>query len=360
MKSEHKVVITGTGRAGTTFLVQLLTDLGLDTGFTPEEARRQVANRSRAGLERRVPVSHGRPTVRDWWRQPKHTFMRLVKEPPAGPYIVKNPALCDELEQILADGRFVIDHVYIPMRDLESAALSRARVGGGNGTVPGGLWKTADPREQKAVLAEMFFHLVHTLTAHEVPHTFLLFPRLVDDWAYACHKLWFLVKEIDPERFRASHQRLAHRELIHDFKGVSAGGAPVAATVDPAPADRRPQPAAAAPTVPAVELRSRIGLAAGRWQRMVHLLAWIGLIGSMNVTMGDRLTPVPPPAAVRAVTPDGARKPGVSRQPAAAFPSLPELLPPGHHALDRARRLVRTSVGPRMVWNPPADGAADL
>jgi hypothetical protein len=27
------VVITGTGRAGTTFLVQLLTCLGLDTGF---------------------------------------------------------------------------------------------------------------------------------------------------------------------------------------------------------------------------------------------------------------------------------------------------------------------------------------
>ena len=29
----HKVIITGTGRAGTTFLMQLLTAIGLDTGF---------------------------------------------------------------------------------------------------------------------------------------------------------------------------------------------------------------------------------------------------------------------------------------------------------------------------------------
>ena len=29
----HHVIITGTGRAGTTFLMELLTNLGLDTGF---------------------------------------------------------------------------------------------------------------------------------------------------------------------------------------------------------------------------------------------------------------------------------------------------------------------------------------
>ena len=32
MNCEHKVIITGTGRVGTTFLVHLLTELGLDTG----------------------------------------------------------------------------------------------------------------------------------------------------------------------------------------------------------------------------------------------------------------------------------------------------------------------------------------
>lgn len=30
---KHHIIISGTGRAGTTFLVQLLTELELDTGF---------------------------------------------------------------------------------------------------------------------------------------------------------------------------------------------------------------------------------------------------------------------------------------------------------------------------------------
>jgi hypothetical protein len=32
--TKHHIIISGTDRSGTTFLVQLLTALGLDTGFT--------------------------------------------------------------------------------------------------------------------------------------------------------------------------------------------------------------------------------------------------------------------------------------------------------------------------------------
>ena len=34
---QHHVIITGTGRSGTTLLIQLLTELGLDTGFASKE-----------------------------------------------------------------------------------------------------------------------------------------------------------------------------------------------------------------------------------------------------------------------------------------------------------------------------------
>ena len=33
----HHVIISGTGRTGTTLMVQLLTNLGLDTGFTSDD-----------------------------------------------------------------------------------------------------------------------------------------------------------------------------------------------------------------------------------------------------------------------------------------------------------------------------------
>ena len=47
----HKVIITGTGRAGTTFLVQLLTEMGLDTGYTRASLARDYFEHCSAGLE---------------------------------------------------------------------------------------------------------------------------------------------------------------------------------------------------------------------------------------------------------------------------------------------------------------------
>ena len=45
---KNKILVTGTGRAGTTLLMKLFTDLGLDTGFT-----QKVANNSpNEGLEK--------------------------------------------------------------------------------------------------------------------------------------------------------------------------------------------------------------------------------------------------------------------------------------------------------------------
>ena len=46
------VLITGTGRTGTTFLVQLLTNLGLDTGYTRQNMT--LFEYARAGLEHNV------------------------------------------------------------------------------------------------------------------------------------------------------------------------------------------------------------------------------------------------------------------------------------------------------------------
>lgn len=38
-KSRHHKVISGTGRDGTTFLVELFTNLKIDTGFSKEELK---------------------------------------------------------------------------------------------------------------------------------------------------------------------------------------------------------------------------------------------------------------------------------------------------------------------------------
>jgi hypothetical protein len=205
----HKVIITGTGRSGTTFLVELLTELGLDTGITGRNRSRKYYAHCNAGLE--------------------HSLAD-----PAAPYIVKNPALCDDLPGILATGRFVIDHAFIPIRELEQAAASRIDVGGASGSVPGGLWGTSDPASQKAVLAEMFHRLLATLVENEIPFTLLSFPRFVRDAAYTRRCLAPLLSGIAEEQFSAAFARTARPELVHRF---GPGAAPVARA--PIPARRR-------------------------------------------------------------------------------------------------------------------------
>jgi hypothetical protein len=206
----HKVIISGTGRCGTTFLVQLMTELGLDTGITTRNRARKYYEHCNAGLE--------------------HDILD-----PSTPYLIKNPALCDTLAAALATGRFQIDHAYIPIRELGAAAASRADVGGADGAVAGGLWGTSEPAAQRAVLAEMFHGLMHTLAENDIPHTLILFPRMVADPDYTFGKLSYLLKGIARDRFLEAFARTSRPDLVHSF----GAGAPRIARSEPRKKKRR-------------------------------------------------------------------------------------------------------------------------
>ena len=99
---EPKIVITGTGRAGTTLLVSVLTRLGLDTG----EATGTLSNvdaRTHGGLE-------------------------VLLDAPDAPYIVKDTTLPFRLAPLLDAGTVAVEHVIVPIRSLDLAAASRLRV----------------------------------------------------------------------------------------------------------------------------------------------------------------------------------------------------------------------------------------
>lgn len=158
--SNH-VVITGTGRAGTTFLMQLLTVLGFDTGFTKKDFKTLIHPISLGGLEYDIR-RHGRK-----------------------PYIIKNPWICDYIDDVLTRGDITIDHVFIPIRNLHDAAESRRRISK-QGIIEGGMW-ACDSQEkgiQESILVEKFYHLVLSLSENNIPMTFIHFPRLITDSNY--------------------------------------------------------------------------------------------------------------------------------------------------------------------------------
>ena len=174
--SSPKVVIAGTGRAGTTLLVQILTQLGLDTGFATDAA---LDPNARAGLE-------------------------LATLKGSGPRIVKNPTLSTNLRAVLERGDVEIEHVIVPMRDLDVAAASRVRVSqyGRRPDAPGGMWHTNRGHNQSDALASVFYELMWTLVEFDIPHTFLAFPRFALDADYLADKLAWLAPDASVADFR--------------------------------------------------------------------------------------------------------------------------------------------------------------
>jgi hypothetical protein len=180
-------------------LLQLLGRLGLNIGYAQPEL--EVAAHCRAGLE---------------WE---------LTDPNA-PYVVKNPRLCDELDALLARREVHIDHVLIPVRDLYSAAESRRdvvrRVGAAPGDrVIGGIWPGTDAARQEDVLARKLYSLIVAVARHNLPHTFLEFPRLARDSEYLIDRLSPVFRRVkhrvSQRRFARDFAELSRPEWIHDF-----------------------------------------------------------------------------------------------------------------------------------------------
>jgi len=193
------ILISGTGRAGTTFLVRLLSELGEDTGFeNPEQGIDAI---SHAGLE-----------------------VDLLSAPM--PRVVKSPFACENLVVALERKLYRVEHCFVPMRDLYSAAESRRRISRIRGNlnaneVPGGIWDTDRPEEQENELTHKFYHLMLTFAQYNIPHTLLEFPRLVND----CEYLWKCLSPVFPKirksEFFAAFHNLVRPEWIHRFEKFS-------------------------------------------------------------------------------------------------------------------------------------------
>ena len=202
---ERHLIIAGTGRAGTSFLVRYLTELGLDTTLARNGDRAGWDAEANAGLE------------------------TLLVSGADLPYVVKSPWIGEYIEQILKEERFKIDAVIAPVRDLVEAATSRVvlerraihqhnpwmaerleRTWETYGHTPGGLVYSLDPLDQARLLAVQFHQLVLKVSEAGIPLVFPVFPRIAADWEYL-HKCLqpILPPEITQDMARAAHARVA-------------------------------------------------------------------------------------------------------------------------------------------------------
>jgi hypothetical protein len=159
MSKPEKILITGTGRAGTTFLVRLMTLLKLPTGFSPDKAAR-INLPHNAGMEFKVGQQ--------------------------GATIVKSPTFI----QGLADIQKKYDiYVIIPIRAVKDAAESRVK----NGVGAGGLWNAKDQASQENVLNLLLVRGLTDIVQNDIPHVFIDFCRMIKSPEYLFGKLEYVM-----------------------------------------------------------------------------------------------------------------------------------------------------------------------
>lgn len=201
------ILIGGTGRSGTTLLVQYFTALGFDTGFTLERARREIDPISSAGLE--------------------HSLGRTVLRGVPLPYVAKSPFFGAQLGDLLETGELTVQCIIIPMRSLSDAARSRQRVteaatsAGLDGTAhPGGvLGSTTDEHSQRRRLTSRFYELLRVAAVHEIPVHLLDFPAFVMRENYLFERLAPLLTAhgVTVDQSATALARVAQPRLIHRF-----------------------------------------------------------------------------------------------------------------------------------------------
>lgn len=173
MTARGSVLITGTGRAGTSFLAGVLLQAGIDVQLTPFDET------IRAGRETVLPV------------------------PEPAPILVKSPALAIQLDDLLDRGTFTSEHLSVvcPVRRRQDAAQSRADAGLD-------YWQGLGLTEDQVV-----GQLVETCVLRDVELVLLAYPRLIEDADYAGTKLRDVLVRLDvpQQRFLEAHHHLVWR-----------------------------------------------------------------------------------------------------------------------------------------------------
>jgi hypothetical protein len=215
---KHHLIVGGTGRAGTTFLVEHLDGCGFETHLG-KHATHFYDDNANAGLED-LPMGTADT-----------------------PYVLKSPWLYEYVERLLARDDIVVDAVILPMRGIVEAAASRtinelrARCANDQlvddctlwetwGITPGGVTFSLNPVDQARLLAVGFHEVLHALVKKDIPVVLLDFPRFVEDADYLRSKMQAVFGDKVP-RARALdvHRRLAQPDKVRVGRDLAAQAA---------------------------------------------------------------------------------------------------------------------------------------
>ena len=187
IKTNH-VLISGTGRSGTTFITQILTLLDIETGFN------HLTKDQLIGHGDKMPdhlESYMNWDILKYSKSKRNVIQNF-------PEVFKSPQAIEFIPQIL---RYInLKHVIIPMRNLEDVNKSAKQQ-----NLSEGLFEIDHMRE---VLLDGLYNL----TKYNTPFTTLHFPTLVRDANYLYDKLNPIFPKINFDSFNDYFKQLTNKE----------------------------------------------------------------------------------------------------------------------------------------------------
>lgn len=168
----EKILITGTGRCGTTFLIKLFSFLGFNTGYNKKNYNDYIYPNCNSGMERKYNENY---------------------------YILKNPTFINDIETILNDKSIKVKMVIIPIRNLKNSAMSRVK----HKYNKGGLWNATNKSSQILFYKDILVNYICISTKYDINTIFLDFNNMVEDKEYLFNKIKIILdeKNIDFNKF---------------------------------------------------------------------------------------------------------------------------------------------------------------
>ena len=168
----EKILITGTGRCGTTFLIKLFSFLDFNTGYNRDNYNLSISSNCNSGMERSYKDNY---------------------------YVLKSPFFMTNIENIVKDTSIKIKNIIIPIRDLKMSAKSRVK----HGKLNGGLWNANDELSQINFYKEILANYIFIATKYDINTIFIDFDKMINDEIYLFNKLNHILNEkhIDLETF---------------------------------------------------------------------------------------------------------------------------------------------------------------
>jgi len=162
-KLNSKILISGTGRAGTTFLIKIFSFLKFDTGFNELNYDDYIFKNCNAGMELNYTDSY---------------------------YILKNPIFITKIQEII-DFNINIEYMIIPIRDYNKSAKSRLKNGIDiNDTIPGGsIGNVIDESSQVLYYNKIMSEYLYYMVKYDIPTIFIDFEKMISDKLYLYNKL---------------------------------------------------------------------------------------------------------------------------------------------------------------------------